>query len=173
MRPRLFERCEILSTNDFSGTYETLLSVLSSFDCSSYFSDLLGKAQCEQKIIVDSFKNNLCRFLVQELPTLHWLAESPSSKLVKDSIDIFGSNDDCCIIIEIDKHRADQVAKKYVSRAAVTDRRNIYIALCYPGTNNMNLNECAKYFNYCKNLSLRLNNLYAGYVISKTHVSPA
>lgn len=167
MFPKLYERCDVPSKSDFNDTYEALLTILSNFECKSHFDGLLDGSQPVQKVIVDKFKNDLCHYLEQELPNLQWRTEFPSSKLVRDSIDIFGERDDCCIIIEIDKHRADQVAKKYISRTAVVDRKNIYIAMCYPGTSSMNSNECKKYFNYCKIISLKLNNLFAGYIIVK------
>ena len=56
-----------------------------------------------------------------------------------DSVDIFASDSvDWEIIIEIDAARADQVAKKIVSRffhiSESVEKAVIYIALCYPGT---------------------------------------
>ena len=84
----------------------------------------------------------------------------------RDSIDIFGSNKDICIVIELDKHRADQVAKKFLSRnSLLIDKNLFYISLCYPGTSNMNSSECIKYFGYCKKLSKRMGNEYAGFII--------
>jgi hypothetical protein len=65
----------------------------------------------------------------------------------RDRIDIFGEvkNIKLNVVIELDAHRADQVAKKFLSRQALFHEKNlIYISLCYPGTNNMSQNECIK-----------------------------
>jgi len=68
----------------------------------------------------------------------------------KEAIDVFGKTDSALVVIELDKNRADQVAKKFVSRSATFKNEKIYyISLCYPGTDRMNLSECVKYFGYC------------------------
>ena len=90
----------------------------------------------------------------------------PSSKN-RDSIDIFGEGKGFVVAIELDKNRADQVAKKFVSRMAMLPPTKIYfISLCYPGTQNMNKPECRKYFSYCSTLALRMGNHYAGFIIN-------
>jgi hypothetical protein len=61
---------------------------------------------------------------------------------------------DYSIAIEFDAARADQVAKKFVSRSALLQKENlIYIAYCYPGTKSMSLPEVIKYFGYMKIIS--------------------
>ena len=72
----------------------------------------------------------------------------------------------------MDAHRADQVAKKFLSRSALFINENIiYLSLCYPGTNSMNKKECVKYFDYCSTISKILsdnssyNKLYAGLIL--------
>jgi len=62
-------------------------------------------------------------------------------------VDIYGtlsSKDNAgAVIIELDKWRADQVAKKFVLRFALTlELPLICIALCYGGTQYMNKSEC-------------------------------
>jgi hypothetical protein len=83
------------------------------------------------------------------------------------SIDIFGKSSDRLIAIELDKNRADQVAKKFVSRvAALPSTLPVYfLSVCYPGTDRMNKAECVKYFDYCKTLDLRMDSHYAGFII--------
>ncbi|WP_318405509.1 hypothetical protein [Photobacterium leiognathi] len=67
------------------------------------------------------------------------------------------------VVIEFDSARADQVAKKFVSRVAQVPNNNlVYIAYCYPGTKGMNLNEVNKYFQYMESISKNLN--LAGFV---------
>lgn len=71
---------------------------------------------------------------------------------IQDRADVYAKKDDYEIIIEIDATRADQVAKKMVSRLSyhlLTGKEHpglIYVALLYPGTGNMNADECIKYF---------------------------
>jgi hypothetical protein len=73
--------------------------------------------------------------------------------LVKVSIE----NDEFIVVIEFDASRADQVAKKFLSRIAQIPNQNlIYIAYCYPGTKKMNLSEVNKYFIYMKNIASKL-----------------
>jgi hypothetical protein len=70
------------------------------------------------------------------------------------------------VVIELDKHRADQVAKKFVSRIAILPPTTIYfISLRYPGTDDMNRPECEKYFSYCEILASKMGHHYAGFII--------
>lgn len=85
----------------------------------------------------------------------------------KDRLDLFIKliiNDKLWfIIVEFDSARADQVAKKFVSRIAqVPNESMIYIAFCYPGTNKMNLSEVNKYFTYMETISKNMQ--LAGFV---------
>lgn len=85
---------------------------------------------------------------------------------MRDSVDIFGNNEDILIVIELDKPRADQVSKKFLSRNALFDKTKlIYIAICYPGTDAMPRGEIIKYFDYCNKISERLGNLFLGILI--------
>ena len=95
------------------------------------------------------------------------------------------------VIIEIDATRADQVAKKMMSRffwtilhQGKTPLRNemsrnemssfsdntpiVYVSLLYPGTNAMNPEECKKYFVMGAEVLTKLNsdNIFIGYIIS-------
>lgn len=151
-----------------------VLECISSFDCSKHFTSHLGKSSKEQKKIVKDFQNKL-KFLLETSFTqskigfeIKWETEHKNKKLlgVSDSIDIIGNGNDFSIIIELDKHRSDQVAKKFISRTAIFSSKTIYfISLCYPGTKKMNKNECKKYFEYCLRISNSLGNNYAGMII--------
>ncbi|MCV6612227.1 MAG: hypothetical protein OIF55_15760 [Amphritea sp.] len=142
-----------------------LLSVITSLECSEFFLNHLGKFQTEQKTIVKGFQERLFGLLDSEIPELEWHMEYAPSEHQKDSIDIYGECKDFVVALELDKNRADQVAKKFVSRVALMPSKKIYfISLCYPGTEKMNLNECLKYFGYCSNLTQRMSGLYAGLV---------
>jgi hypothetical protein len=160
MKPKLYEY------SSKESVVGIVIDCISNFDCSTYFTTHIGKSQSEQKIIVGKFQEALCNALSESNPTIKWEVEYLPHNSRKDSIDIFGSNENINIVIELDKHRADQVAKKFVSRNSLLIDENIfYISLCYPGTSNMNSSECIKYFSYCKLLSERMGNDYAGFII--------
>jgi len=100
------------------------------------------------------------------MPEVLWSVEHRPSATNRDSIDIFGQSSDFVVAIELDKNRADQVAKKFVSRMALLPATTVYfISLCYPGTERMNRSECEKYFGYCATLARRMGNHYAGLII--------
>lgn len=87
------------------------------------------------------------------------------------SIDFHGNRDRCDvyvetaeyqIIVEIDATRADQLAKKMLSRYyyAHTKSRSkptVYVCLLYPGTDSMSPNECIKYMAMGKEILLAIN----------------
>ncbi len=85
--------------------------------------------QQEQKLIVDNFQVSMCLALSLAVPDLKWQQEYAPHSTMKDSIDIFGSSENFNVVIELDKHRADQVAKKFVSRSALLDKVIFYISL--------------------------------------------
>lgn len=160
MKPKLYE----YTSN--TGRIGEIINSISGFECSSYFDAHLDMNPKEQKLIVDNFQISMCLILTQAVPNLAWQQEYAPHSATRDSIDIFGSNEELNVVIELDKHRADQVAKKFVSRSALLlDKEIFYISLCYPGTKNMNSSECKKYFSYCKKLTKRIGNEYAGFII--------
>jgi len=87
----------------------------------------------------------------------------------RDTIDIFGHGF-ADVVIELDKSRADQVAKKFVSRSAMSVGKIYSVSLCYPGTTHMNVPECIKYFGFCATLSKRIGNVYAGFIVQQTQL---
>jgi len=159
MKPKLYDH-----TNK-SGLAGDIINCISNYECSSYFDDHLDMNQQEQKLIVDNFQISICLELTQALSNMKWEQEFIPHSTMKDSIDIYGSSEELSVVIELDKHRADQVTKKFVSRNALFDKPIFYISLCYPGTSKMNPSECKKYFSYCKNISKRMGNEYAGFII--------
>lgn len=125
------------------------------------FANLLGSTQKEQRALVKAFQHQLAVALDQNAPT-GWLIEERCSTDSADAYDLFlaGELDGLPykVVIELDKNRADQIAKKIVSRVAHTlDSPTIYVAFCYPGTANMNMNEAKKYFGYCARLMTQLS----------------
>lgn len=165
MHPHL----QVKSTNS-DMFLESIISAIESVSCNEYFSNHLAQSQSDQKAIVIRFQNAICSALKANVSSTKWGLEYCPSKSNRDSIDIFGSNESSVVAIELDKHRADQVAKKFVSRVAILPETKVYyISLCYPGTANMSKPEVIKYFGYCANLAKRMNNVYAGFTVeSKT-----
>lgn len=163
MKPRLSVR----SDND--GFLNSLINCICDIECSKYFAPLLGRTPLDQKSqneLVARFQSAAESKFKNSFRNIEWTIEySPDSER-RDRIDIFGSGDGFVVVIEIDKWRADQVAKKFVSRNALFTSNKVYfISLCYPGTDNMNLTECKKYFGYCSALALRIGNHYAGLTV--------
>lgn len=119
---------------------------------------LAGKDLRLQGVIVNEFSNQLITELNKEVSMFLWEQDHRIRKENKDSIDIFGQEDNACVIIELSKPRADMVAKKMLSRfSCYLEKKIIYIAICYPGTKKMNPNECIKYFKYGKDLLSKIN----------------
>ncbi len=86
----------------------------------------------------------------------------------RDSIDVYGECDGIPVVIEIDTMRADQLAKKMISRfAGFLDRPILYIAICYPGTESMSRGECVKYFEYGRMVLTGINHesIFLGCII--------
>lgn len=148
---------------------ESIVTCIASVDCTEHFAKHLGKPQSEQAPFVRAFQQSLASNLAKTFPEMTWTLEHLPNESRKDAIDIFGKSDDANVVIELDKHRADQIAKKFVSRSAAFPFQKIYyISLCYPGTDRMNVSECVKYFGYCATLSKRMGNVYAGFIIQET-----
>lgn len=158
---------KVIST-DQDEWLNSMLKVITQLDCREHFSCHLREPQRVQKTIVATFQKSLFHRLQDRIPSLQWAMEYQPSKSRKDSIDIYGESEDFVVAIELDKTRADQVAKKFVSRIALLPDKKIYfLSLCYPGTAGMNPNECVKYFGYCANLARRMSGVYAGLVIGE------
>jgi hypothetical protein len=147
----------------------SLVACIKSIACAEHFTDHLGKIQTEQASVVQRFQKAVSVSLAAAHPQMQWSLEHQQNSGSKDAVDIFGTSTEALVVIELDKNRADQVAKKFVSRSAIfKDKKIYYISLCYPGTDRMSVGECIKYFGYCANLSQRLGNVYAGFVIQQT-----
>ena len=161
MKPKLYE-----ASACNSNVHKQIITIIEKFESEDYFSNLIGKSQPEQKTIVAKFQNDLYKKLSSEIVEIKWELEYQPNVDARDAIDIFGIFKDFVVAIELDKHRADQVAKKFISRSALLSKKTIFfVSLCYPGTVNMQINETKKYFKYCKILSEKINNDYAGFII--------
>jgi len=163
MRPEVKVR-----STDRDEWLSAILDVITDLDCSVCFFSQIGQPQHAQKRIVANFQKALFQQLQESIPSLSLAMEYVPSISQKDAIDIYGESEYFVVAIELDKNRADQVAKKFVSRIALLPDKKVYfLFLCYPGTEIMNLNECVKYFGYCSNLTERMAGVYAGLVIGE------
>ena len=160
MNPRL---SVISDDNEF---LKSLVACIGSIECSEFFSTHLGKPQQDQKLLVAKFQSLAKSTLGVSIQEVKWIMEHRPSLENLDKIDLFGIGAGFVVVIELDKWRADQVAKKFVSRIALLPSTKVYfVSLCYPGTARMNQSECEKYFGYCSTLALRTGNHYAGFII--------
>ncbi|WP_260292560.1 hypothetical protein [Sedimenticola hydrogenitrophicus] len=147
---------------------DQITSAITSFNCAHFFLNHLDSTQSDQRVVVTAFQDSLCKRLSQSVPSFEWNTEYKFRHNQRDSIDIFGANPEFVVIIELDKHRADQVTKKFVSRISEDFGKSVlYISLCYPGTKSMNLSECIKYLGYLGSLSERIGTSYIGMVIEQ------
>jgi len=143
--------------------HDALISIIKGFKyCKKTHKDIL------------MLQNDLVYYLNENYSKFVWETEFKASNLHKDSVDIFGKadNTEYIHVIELDTHRADQIAKKFVSRMALFEKSNVcYTAICYPGTKNMPVNEVKKYFDYCsiiaQNLSTKSIKSFKGLFINK------
>ena len=125
---------------------------------------IVGKTMLAQKrelqdLLKKEFEANLspCSADVE-----HLLALEIEGDGNRDKCDVYAATSKYQIIVELDATRADQVAKKMLSRyyyanKAVDGKPTIYICLLYPGTESMNPAECVKYMDMGKEILLAMN----------------
>ena len=112
-------------------------------------------------------KTNLQKLLAEELgenilsSSAH--IEYSFSSEHRDRCDVFVSTPTYQIMVELDATRADQVAKKMLSRyyfAQMSSEKKptVYVCLLYPGTESMNPQECVKYMHMGKEVFLAMNS---------------
>lgn len=145
--------------------FKSVLNTLENVNCEIYVNNLTDLPQKEQRIMIKELQNYLTGILKENHGNFEWKKEYKIGQN-QDSIDIYGEYDNQILIIELDKWRADQVAKKVLSRTSILiDKKIGLISLCYAGTKNMNKRECVKYFKYSRVISTKLGNYYAGLII--------
>ena len=132
--------------NDTKKFIDQVISTISHLDCKNILKDLIGNTQANQKVIIKNLQKTLQTKLNSSFNfrEVKWEIEVKAHSSHKDSFDLFLEYKldyfSYKIIIELDKHRADQIAKKFLSRLSHTiDNPIIYFAFCYPGTKRMNL----------------------------------
>ena len=135
--------------------------------CEAIFNNLnhlcnhLKRRNLNDHSFVESFQDGLCLYLKKMTKNYKWETEKEiKGRLEKDSIDIFGqSSGNPNWIIEIDATRADQVAKKFLSRLALLGLNNPinYVALLYPDTQD-GKKSCEKYLRYAADILKKTSN---------------
>lgn len=133
------------------------------------FQKELAKNLCQIRLSKKPLSNNGCEYPLYE--------NIDKLGTVKDRADIrqeiLLNNTEYELIIEIDATRADQVAKKMMSRfcyAILNENKPIiYVALLYQGTKSMNSDECKKYFKMGDEVLRKINssNILIGYIVDK------
>jgi hypothetical protein len=162
MKIRIKEKTNDLLENNW---FQQIILTLTDLDCSEYVNDLTSLSQSEQRIKVEYLQDFITNLLKNKHSDFEWKTEYKVSEK-RDSIDIYGKRNNEIIIIELDKWRADQVAKKLISRTALMiDKKIGFISLCYAGTDRMSKPECLKFFRYGNIIQSKLNNYYAGMII--------
>jgi len=165
MYPKICDQSNIITSIINEKDFGNIIKTITTFDCSRFFTTHLSKNQSDQKKVVLKFQQELFEKLQNNLSHIKWDLEYHPDTKTRDSIDIHGLTGNNSIVIEIDKHRADQVAKKFLSRSAMLQNSLLYVALCIPGTSKMNPNECIKYFKYCSVVSEKIHNMFMGLIV--------
>jgi CCR4-NOT transcriptional regulation complex NOT5 subunit len=97
--------------------------------------------------------------------------EYKPNERIRDSIYIYLENNQVKLILEIDNLRADQVAKKLLSRIAMFKKQDIiYITFCYYSNSAKgHKTECLKYINvhFSDFISLHPNVEYLAFIPTK------
>lgn len=167
MKPTSIQRTDTNNPhlgNEAKRFIDHIAATLLAVDCASAFASLLGSGQPVQREIIKTFQNALCAQLNESNPAAAcaWQAEVRASEKYRDAFDLYlrPTLDGVTyhVIIELDKPRADQVAKKFLSRVSHTiNEPLIYVTFCYPGTNKMSKPETIKYFGYFATLVTKMN----------------
>lgn len=151
--------------NENSSLKEEFLKALEKFDCE--FNRPKKNNDAILKVLVSDLQSNLKNYLETTFGNFAWQTEYQADLIRKDSFDIYGYDkaNNMHVVIELDPHRADSIAKKFVSRMALmVDKNLLYVAFVYPGTDKMPKNEANKYLLDCETL---LNVLDANSGIKK------
>ena len=134
------------SQTDFS-KLEVDLSVLNNLDKESR-----SYHQKKKTMMVKSLQEKLKNSL-EQIEDITWQTEK----------NLLGNAQEYTIILEIDTHRADQIAKKFTSRLNYFlkqesgEKGMLYVIFIYPGTKKMSINEAKKYIRYCKSIGEELH----------------
>lgn len=108
--------------------------------------------------LIEDFQDKLCEDL-KKSTKYSWTSENKKG-WSKDSVDIYGeqTNGSKKCIIEIDASRADQVAKKFISRLALYGLNDTvdYVAILYPDSQN-GKKECIKYMKFASDVLKTIN----------------
>lgn len=182
MTATVITRTDKQKSQETENFIDQVISVFTDLDCFNIFKNLIGQTQQEQKKIIKGFQTDLqeklnVSFDLKDKPK--WEIEVIANKEYRDSFDLYYEIvlDEISykVIIELDKNRADQIAKKFLSRTSHTiDNPTIYFAFCYPGTEKMSIVEAKKYFKYYLNIYNKMSDeqtpkKFIGLVVEKNN----
>src|ERR1700693_3453945 len=98
--------------------FERIIEIVTAVETTD-LENLISLKQIPQKQRVDIFQSQVYSNLVKILPNMNWRLQHKLTQERQDAVDIYGKfsseNREGAVIIELDKWRADQVAKKFVS----------------------------------------------------------
>ena len=121
----------------------------------------LSECKYEGHVWVEVFQKNLAEILNGSSTGYTWDIENEhTGRSEGDRIDVYGfARNLPSWIIEIDATRADQVAKKILSRLALWGLKDPinYVAIMYPNTQK-GKNECEKYLRYGSDILHKINS---------------
>ncbi len=139
-------------------------------DCDNIKDDKERKAS--KKLYTSNLQSSICQDLCRKTGEVWQIEYKKPHAAEKDKLDIYCQSKTCHWIIEIDSTRADQVGKKAFSRFALYGTGDdsipfFYVAIIYPGTDSMNLNEVIKYSRYGHNIAKKMgrNNEFRTIII--------
>lgn len=115
-----------------------------------------------QEALKEKFEKHLRRVISSEVEfVLSGAVNENVYDLYNDKCDVYVETERYVVIVELDTTRADQVAKKMLSRFYYADKYTkpvVYVCLLYLGTANMSPNECIKYMHMGKDVLLSMNS---------------
>ncbi|MFV0366353.1 MAG: hypothetical protein ACK5JS_07620 [Mangrovibacterium sp.] len=98
--------------------FHQILTTLDGLECSECLRGLTKLSQPAQRTQIEHLQTLIIGLLEKEHIDFEWKSEHKISDN-RDSVDIYGNRNNEIVIIELDKWRADQVAKKLISRTAL------------------------------------------------------
>lgn len=134
-------------------------------DSLNVFCNKICSCNCgnDKKNCISDLQTSICNRLNSKTSSPVWHKEYKKPHASeRDRLDIYGQSKSCHWILEIDTTRADQVGKKAFSRFALYGTGNkslpfFYVAIIYPGTDYMNLNEVIKYSRYGYDIAKKMD----------------
>lgn len=141
--------------------FQTLCHIIKSY--LSTFCPFINCDVASKRQAVKDFQNYICDELNRRTSSKKWIREyKHPHRIENDKVDIYNFINEYHWIIEIDASRADQVAKKAFSRFALygtgkSKTSFFYVAIIYPGTKFMSVNEVIKFSTYGDDIAKKMD----------------